>query len=589
MTSDAKAPDYSLWDHADLVARVTALESQLREQNVKFKTLSENPPPSNEPLKDVPPAPKTFDLSKHSTRFVALKLMYFGQKYNGFEHTNGTVTPLPTIEEVLWKALRKARLIWPPSEESVTVVRSVEQRLKNPLNITWEGCQYSKCGRTDRGVSAFGQVIGIRVRSSRLKKVSVDTGIVQEGPEPGQSRHVNSGGDPPVVLKDVSSGPEREFDDIKDELPYISILNAILPSDIRILAWCPNPPHDFDARFSCRERRYKYFFTNPAFAPTPGSIGFVDQQGNKKDQREGWLNIELMRTAAQSLVGLHDFRNLCKIDPGKQMTNFHRRITYADIELVEQQCGPSAFSNWTHDSERDGRNSEEMGNRASQAASPGPQVFAFAVHGTAFLWHQVRCMAAILFLIGQGLEKPSLISELLDVRKTPSRPNYEMVSDTPLVLWDCIFPHTDSEPMQDALDWINAGDARGIGASHNGTDSKYGRNGVVDEIWQSWQKAKIDETLSATLLDNVIRQGDGTSWHRGGYRDLETAAVRSQKIFDGRERARLVGKYVPVLQKPRLDSVEIQNAKYRAGRGARRLLRDAYNSQTKEAQAKDQL
>lgn len=35
----------------------------------------------------------------------------------------------------------------------------------------------------------------------------------------------------------------------------------------------------------------------------------------------------------------------------------------------------------------------------------------FRVRGTAFLWHQVRCMTAVLFLIGQGLEKPQVDSQ----------------------------------------------------------------------------------------------------------------------------------------------------------------------------------
>ena len=60
------------------------------------------------------------------------------------------------------------------------------------------------------------------------------------------------------------------FDDVKDELPYIQLLNRVLPEDIRVLAWCPNPPADFSARFNCKERRYRYFFTQPAYAPVPG-------------------------------------------------------------------------------------------------------------------------------------------------------------------------------------------------------------------------------------------------------------------------------------------------------------------------------
>lgn len=30
------------------------------------------------------------------------------------------------------------------------------------------------------------------------------------------------------------------------------------------------------------------------------------------------------------------------------------------------------------------------------------------IKGSAFLWHQVRCMVAVLFLIGQGLESPDV-------------------------------------------------------------------------------------------------------------------------------------------------------------------------------------
>ena len=32
----------------------------------------------------------------------------------------------------------------------------------------------------------------------------------------------------------------------------------------------------------------------------------------------------------------------------------------------------------------------------------------FEVSGTGFLWHQVRCMMAVLFLVGMGLEQPQV-------------------------------------------------------------------------------------------------------------------------------------------------------------------------------------
>jgi tRNA pseudouridine38/39 synthase len=37
-------------------------------------------------------------------------------------------------------------------------------------------------------------------------------------------------------------------------------------------------------------------------------------------------------------------------------------------------------------------------------------VWVMRVKGTAFLWHQVRCMAAVLFMVGYGHEAPAVIS-----------------------------------------------------------------------------------------------------------------------------------------------------------------------------------
>jgi tRNA pseudouridine38/39 synthase len=81
-------------------------------------------------------------------------------------------------------------------------------------------CRYSKCGRTDRGVSALGNVFALRVRNIQRK------------------------GSPPPAF-----------------LPYCSMLNRHLPKDIRILGYTLVPEY-FDARFSCIYREYKYFF-NP--------------------------------------------------------------------------------------------------------------------------------------------------------------------------------------------------------------------------------------------------------------------------------------------------------------------------------------
>ena len=583
-------PDYSTWSTSHLISRITELERQLNSRTAEYTpTLPQaasdaapaNPPPVAPPA-DTPadaaqsvasdntsqqkPLPeddithakapsrppkqaRMIDPSKYHTRFIALKFAYLGQRYNGLEHTNGNITPLPTIEEMVWKALRRTRLIF-PTNESGDFEDSNEPRALKPYSINWEGCQYSKAGRTDRGVSAFGQVIGIRVRSAR-PKVN----------KPAQS---DASGDTTMETE-----VEDKWDDIADELPYITMLNKALPEDIRVLAWCPHPPEDFDARFSCRERRYRYFFTQPAFSPTPGPLGFISPNKNKSSApkyREGWLDIEAMREAAKRFEGVHDFRNFCKLDTSKQIENFTRIIHHSDIELLDPKTSPLGYVG------QPGFRAVEhaaldTSDKSSNIASPdSSQVYVFNLHGSAFLWHQVRHMVSILFLVGQGLESPSIVSDLLDVTNNPRKPNYEMASDAPLVLWDCIFPDLQGNSRQDSLEWVYAGDLRQSKTQLGKGSGKFGAGGVVDDLWSVWRQRKIDEVLAGALLDLSISQGDQTIVHKEAENAVAEMQKRGQKLFHGGHIVRTGGQYVPVLQKRKSETVEAQNARWLASK-----------------------
>ncbi|QHN96442.1 tRNA pseudouridine(38/39) synthase [Arachis hypogaea] len=63
----------------------------------------------------------------------------------------------------------------------------------------------------------------------------------------------------------------------------------------------------------------------------------------------------------------------------------------------------------------------------------GIELWVIKIRGSAFLWHHVRCMVAVLFMIGKGLESPNVIDMLLDTTSIP-RKQYTMASDIPLVL-----------------------------------------------------------------------------------------------------------------------------------------------------------
>ncbi|PMD61871.1 pseudouridine synthase [Hyaloscypha bicolor E] len=549
--------DYSAWSQENLIQRVTQLEAELKAQNRSL--ISTPPPPVEKKSWKKPRNERVFDPSKYNTRLIALKLAYLGKRYNGFEHHSNQTTPLPTIEEELWKALNKARLIFPQRANPMS-----------PGEVNWEGCEYSKCGRTDRGVSAFGQVIGIRVRSNRplpkKKKGAVAEGAeeVEKGPAANEfntlprenavemaspalapSRPKSKGlPSESLGLDDPDLEETLNFDPVGQEIPYPSLLNRLLPPDIRILAWCPAPPLDFSARFSCRERRYRYFFTQPAFVPTPHHL--EHPSSNSPKVKDGWLDIAAMREAAKMFEGLHDFRNFCKIDAGKQISNFERRMFYADIEEVEDSTNELGFVNGT----------EFVPSGSLEKVYP--KIYTFNLHGSAFLWHQVRCMVSILFLVGQGLEKPSIVSELLDVEKNPRRPTYEMASDTPLVLWDCIFPREDDPERKDAMQWLHVGDGPAAGGA------KYGTTGLMDDLWKVWRERKIDEMLAASLVDTVSRQGNRVEELEAGN---GKKGSKSQKVFDGGNVPRLQGTYIPVMKKPVMDAVDVINEKYAVRKG----------------------
>ncbi|KAL5336092.1 pseudouridine synthase [Aspergillus crustosus] len=576
---EQQQPDYSTWSASSLIERISELERQLHSRTTEYTTPSPstnaNTQPELQPQEESKPVPKwlatgkfdpndithapgmrvpkprkMMDPGNYNFRLIALKFAYLGQQYNGLEHANKNVTPLPTVEEAMWKALRKTRLIFPtdmqPEDDPGLLIQG-GPRGSQPYELSWEGCEYSKAGRTDRGVSAFGQVIGIKVRSARPKRKVAE---IVEGSTGGIA----------------TSEADENWDDIADELPYISLLNKALPGDIRVLAWCPNPPEGFDARFSCRGRHYKYFFTQPAFTPTPGPLGFLSR-GNSgpAKYREGWLDIDAMREAAKYFEGRHDFRNFCKLDTTKQIENFERVIYRAEIDLLDPKTTPLGYLRRPEFQAAEQPSADTVMTDSHCLTSPGGQVYVFNLEGTAFLWHQVRHMVAILFLVGQGLEPPTVVRDLLDISKNPRRPVYEMASDAPLVLWDCVFPPLDSDSREDALNWIYAGDYRQARNQYAKAAGKFGLGGVVDDLWSIWRQRKMDEILAGALLDLALEQGDQNVLGGANIKNIQREIQNKlQRVFVGGNEGKAGGKYVPLMQKRKIEAVEVLNARWLA-------------------------
>jgi tRNA pseudouridine38/39 synthase len=372
-----------LANHQKVKGGVTAIDilQQLLETNVvtedalraAYQTLESSkqpkPPPeiSNPPLalsKEEHPAPA---LPQYRTRHIALHFYYDGSKYTGLAQNIG-VADDKSVERELFQALTKTKLI--------------ESRATSG---------YSRCGRTDKGVSAVGQVVALQLKSAFHQQASWD----QEGTTLLDTNKdlVNNSRDKltvwaPLRKKNADTGAEVRQCKEMTEYAYDKILNRLLPDDIRILGWSP-VSDEFSARFSCSSRTYRYFF--------------VKRQ----------MDLEKIRQGLQLMVGTHDFRNFCKMDVEK-VYNFERKIHSAQVVVVSTGNGSS-----------------------------DDDVCYLQILGQAFLWHQIRCIASVLFLIGQGVEQPSVVTELLDVDKYPGKPSYPLALERPLVLHDCGYPNLD--------------------------------------------------------------------------------------------------------------------------------------------------
>lgn len=269
-----------------------------------------------------------------------------------------------------------------------------EALLRTRLITDRNGCNYHRCGRTDKGVSAFSQVISLDVRSNCR--------------------------DGPGVFPMAADAPLQAG---LPEINYCKMLNKSLPKEIKFYAWAPVEA-EFSARFNCSRRTYRYFF--PA----------------------GSLDLRAMRDAGQRLVGQHDFRNFAKLDRTKLENSFNRNIFAVRIRPFLAEGG--------------GGGGEPTDEVDTEQVEPD-EILVLEIVGKAFLWHQIRCIVTVMFLVGERKERPEIVSELLDVQSHPNKPQYALAAELPLVLYECEFDGiaaddwlTDREAVLDAMDALQS-------------------------------------------------------------------------------------------------------------------------------------
>jgi tRNA pseudouridine38/39 synthase len=155
----------------------------------------------------------------------------------------------------------------------------------------FEGCDWSRCGRTDRGVSAAGQVVALWVRSAIKPPLAADKDAV---PTEGGSVAIDGEGTEGASPSKPGSTP------VQQELRYVLILNRILPPSIRVLAWSPSRTTSRPASIVDTDT------TNISSTPFLFQVRL--------------LTLIVCEMQASRLVGEHDFRNFCKLDGSKQIS-----------------------------------------------------------------------------------------------------------------------------------------------------------------------------------------------------------------------------------------------------------------------------
>ena len=152
---------------------------------------------------------------------------------------------------------------------------------------------------------------------------------------------------------------------VRPDTAWVRGVNAQLPAACAI-RWAQPVPEDFHARFSATGRRYRYVLLNRPERPAvfSGRIGWFHRP----------LDAELMHTAAQSLLGTHDFSSFRAAEC--QANSPIRNLT--EVRVVRQ-------GDWI--------------------------VFDFAAN--AFLQHMIRNLVGALVHIGKGGAGPDLMATLL--------------------------------------------------------------------------------------------------------------------------------------------------------------------------------
>ncbi|MBI2827680.1 MAG: tRNA pseudouridine(38-40) synthase TruA [Acidobacteria bacterium] len=224
---------------------------------------------------------------------------------------------------------------WQRQAESVSIQGLLEEAFAR-----FEGAPVAVhgAGRTDAGVHALGQVASVRIASAH------PTDAVARG------------------------------------------LNACLPLDVRVIE-VQEAAADFHARFSARSKTYRYLLRNASIV-NPFERAFVWHVPEA-------LDLDAMRTAANELVGTHDFAAFRST--GGDTKDTVRTLTQSEIVTDVGRA-------WSGSPGLDGVHPTSLDDAT---------VLAYEISGDGFLRHMVRAIVGTLVEVGRRQRPSASMAALL--------------------------------------------------------------------------------------------------------------------------------------------------------------------------------
>jgi tRNA pseudouridine38-40 synthase len=167
---------------------------------------------------------------------------------------------------------------------------------------------------------------------------------------------------------------------------FVKALNHLLPTSVRVLE-VEEAAVDFHARHSARGKTYRYRIYRPAICP-PFLARYVWHYPYPLDE-------QAMMSAAEKVVGEHDFTSFAAVDP---------------------ECSAGVPRDGENDRAGKGHQVSNLRRIFSSSWERHADELVYTVKGSGFLHHMVRNLVGTFILMGKGTLRADEVTRILAAR-----------------------------------------------------------------------------------------------------------------------------------------------------------------------------